>query len=82
MAFASALYPRRCLAVEQPPPQAKAYGGGRGVGSGSGGGSGGGSGKGVGSGSEARHLPGYKTEAKAIGLEGPGPVCHKSPPRN
>ena len=25
---------------------------------------------------------GYKTEAKAIGLEGPGPVCHKSPPRN
>ena len=23
-----------------------------------------------------------QTEAKAIGLEGHGPVCHKSPPRN
>jgi len=33
-------------------------------------------------GREARHLPGYKTEAKANGLEGHGPVCHKSPPRN
>ena len=33
-------------------------------------------------GREARHLPGYKTEAKAIRLEGHGPVCHKSPPRN
>ena len=32
--------------------------------------------------STARHLPGYQTEAKAIGLEGPGPVCQKPPPRN
>ena len=32
--------------------------------------------------STARHLPGHKTEAKAIGLEGHGTVCHKPPPRN
>jgi len=32
--------------------------------------------------STARHLPEYKTEAEAIGLEGLGPVCHKPPPRN
>ena len=32
--------------------------------------------------STARHLPGFKAEAKANGLEGHGPVCHKSPPRN
>ena len=28
------------------------------------------------------NFPGNKPEAKAIGLEGHGPVCHKSPPRN
>ena len=33
-------------------------------------------------GREARDLPGYKTEAKAIGLEGPGLLCHMPPPRN
>ena len=32
--------------------------------------------------STARHLPEYHTEAKAMELEGPGPVCHKPPPRN
>ena len=62
MAFAFVLYPGRCLAVELANPEP------------------------TGSSqqaqettnSTARHLPGYKTEAKAIGLEGPGPVCHKS----